>query len=140
MWIIIFLRITNLSFQKHQTRILSVGLGMAWNRYGLSCITYAYRNNVHCFFGLPKLKIIYRKYCFQKYLLKVCDKISEHDIVSAALYLIFTDFSFPEIHSRKYLLFSLSAIFSDLPRFNKKKYVIIEMRYLLDNWIIIAFV
>ena len=34
--IIIFLRIMILSFQGHQTRILSAG--MAWNRYGLSCI------------------------------------------------------------------------------------------------------
>ena len=31
---IIFLRT---SFQSHQTRILNAGLGMAWNRYGLSC-------------------------------------------------------------------------------------------------------
>ena len=35
MCMIIFLRI--LSFQSHQTRILSAGLGMAWNRDGLSC-------------------------------------------------------------------------------------------------------
>ena len=34
----ICLRIIILSFQSHQTRILSAGLGMAWNRYGLSCI------------------------------------------------------------------------------------------------------
>ena len=27
-----------LSFQSHQTRTLNAGLGMAWNRYGLSCI------------------------------------------------------------------------------------------------------
>ena len=26
-----------LSFQSHQTRILSAGLGMAWNRHGLFC-------------------------------------------------------------------------------------------------------
>ena len=36
MCIIIFLRITILSFQSHQTRILSAGLGMVWNRDGLS--------------------------------------------------------------------------------------------------------
>ena len=33
---IIFLRI--ISFQGHQTCILNAGLGMVWNRYGLSCI------------------------------------------------------------------------------------------------------
>ena len=38
MCMIIFLRIIILSFQNHQTRILSAGLGMVWNRYGLSCI------------------------------------------------------------------------------------------------------
>ena len=32
MCMIIFLRIIILSFQSHQTRILSAGLGMAWNR------------------------------------------------------------------------------------------------------------
>ena len=37
----VFLRIMILSFQSHQTRILIAGLGMAWNRYGLSCI-YSY--------------------------------------------------------------------------------------------------
>ena len=36
MFMIIFLRIIILSFQSHQTRILSAVLGMAWNRYGLS--------------------------------------------------------------------------------------------------------
>ena len=38
MCMIIFLRIIILSFQSHQTRILNAGLGMAWNRYGLSWI------------------------------------------------------------------------------------------------------
>ena len=38
MFMITFLRIIILSFQSHQTRILSAGLGMAWNRYVLSCI------------------------------------------------------------------------------------------------------
>ena len=37
MFIIIFLRIIILSFQSHQTQIFSAGLGMAWNRYELSC-------------------------------------------------------------------------------------------------------
>ena len=37
MCMIIFLRIMILSFQSHQTRILTAGLGMAWNRHGLSC-------------------------------------------------------------------------------------------------------
>ena len=37
MCMLIFLRIIVLSFQSHQTRILSAGLGMAWNQYGLSC-------------------------------------------------------------------------------------------------------
>ena len=37
MCMLIFLRILILSFQSHQTRILYAGLGMAWNRYGLSC-------------------------------------------------------------------------------------------------------
>ena len=36
MCVIIFLKIV--SFQSHQTRILSVGLGIAWNSLGLSCI------------------------------------------------------------------------------------------------------
>ena len=36
MSMIIFLRIVILSFQSHQTRILTAGLGMAWNRDGLS--------------------------------------------------------------------------------------------------------
>ena len=40
MCMIIFLRIIMLSFQSHQTRILSAGLGMAWNRYGLSWIVF----------------------------------------------------------------------------------------------------
>ena len=39
MCMIIFLRILILSFQSHQICILSVGLGMAWNRDGLSCNT-----------------------------------------------------------------------------------------------------
>ena len=39
MCMIVFLRIIILSFQSHQTRILSAGLGMAWNRYGLSWTT-----------------------------------------------------------------------------------------------------
>ena len=38
MCIILFLMIIILSFQSHQIRMLSAGLGMAWNRYGLSCI------------------------------------------------------------------------------------------------------
>ena len=38
MCILIFLRILILSFQSHQIRILSTGLGMAWNLDGLSCI------------------------------------------------------------------------------------------------------
>ena len=37
MCLLLFLRIIILGFQSHQTRILSAGLGMAWNRYGLSC-------------------------------------------------------------------------------------------------------
>ena len=37
MCIILFLIIIILSFQSHQIRMLSAGLGMAWNRYGLSC-------------------------------------------------------------------------------------------------------
>ena len=37
MCIILFLMITILSFQSHQICMLSAGLGMAWNRYGLSC-------------------------------------------------------------------------------------------------------
>jgi len=36
MCIILFLMI--ISFQSHQIRMLSAGFGMAWNRYGLSCI------------------------------------------------------------------------------------------------------
>ena len=36
MCMIIFLRIIIISFQSHQTRIPNAGLGMAWNRYGLS--------------------------------------------------------------------------------------------------------
>ena len=36
MCMIIFLRIIILTFQSHQTSILSAALGMAWNRYGLS--------------------------------------------------------------------------------------------------------
>ena len=39
MCIILFLRIIILTFQRHQTRILSAGLGIAWNWDGLSCIT-----------------------------------------------------------------------------------------------------
>jgi hypothetical protein len=39
MCMIIFLRIIILNFQSHQIRILSVGLGMAWNRGGVSCYT-----------------------------------------------------------------------------------------------------
>ena len=35
MCMIIFLRIIIISFQSHQIRILSLGLGMAWNRDGL---------------------------------------------------------------------------------------------------------
>ena len=38
MWMMIFLKIIILIFQSHQTHILSAGLGMGWNRYGLSCI------------------------------------------------------------------------------------------------------
>ena len=38
MCMIIFLRKIILSFQSHQTRILNAGLGMAWNRQGLSCL------------------------------------------------------------------------------------------------------
>ena len=38
MCMIIFLRIIILSFQSHQTRIHSAGLGKAWNRHRLSCI------------------------------------------------------------------------------------------------------
>jgi len=45
MCMIIFLMIIILSFQSHQTRILSAGLGMSWNRYGLSCIV---NENVSC--------------------------------------------------------------------------------------------
>ena len=30
----------NFGFQSHQTRILNAGLGMAWDRYGLSCIIF----------------------------------------------------------------------------------------------------
>ena len=37
MCMMIFLRIIILSFQSQQTCILSAGLGMAWNRDGLSC-------------------------------------------------------------------------------------------------------
>ena len=37
MCMIIFLRIIILSFQSHQTRILSAGFGMAWNRDRLTC-------------------------------------------------------------------------------------------------------
>ena len=37
MCMIIFLRIIIPSFQSHQTRLLSTGLGMALNRYRLSC-------------------------------------------------------------------------------------------------------
>ena len=44
---IIFLRIIIPSFQSHQTRTLSEGLGMAWNRYGLSW-TY-----IWCSWGSP---------------------------------------------------------------------------------------
>ena len=40
MCMIIFLRRIHLSFQSHQTRILNAGLGMAWNREGLSCNRY----------------------------------------------------------------------------------------------------
>ena len=40
MCMIIFLRIIILGFQSHQTLILTAGLGMAWNRYGLSCIVH----------------------------------------------------------------------------------------------------
>ena len=40
MCIILFLMMIILSFQRHQIRMLSAGLGMAWNRYGLSCIMY----------------------------------------------------------------------------------------------------
>ena len=39
MCIILFLMILILSFKSHQIRMLSAGLGMAWNRYGLSCNT-----------------------------------------------------------------------------------------------------
>ena len=39
---ILFISIIILSFQSHQTRILSVGLGRAWNRDGLSWISYSY--------------------------------------------------------------------------------------------------
>ena len=38
MCMLIFLRIIILSFQSHQIRILSTGLGMAWNPDGLYCI------------------------------------------------------------------------------------------------------
>ena len=37
MCIILFLMIIILSFQSRQIRMLSAGLGMAWNRCGLSC-------------------------------------------------------------------------------------------------------
>ena len=40
MCIILFLMIIILSFQSHQICMLSAGLGMAWNRYGLSCIDF----------------------------------------------------------------------------------------------------
>ena len=48
----IFLRIIILSFQSHQIRILSAGLGMTWNRDGLSCIdekTKTYLPSYHPF-------------------------------------------------------------------------------------------
>ena len=41
MCIILFLTIIVLSFQSHQIRMLSAGLGIAWNRYGLSCNGYS---------------------------------------------------------------------------------------------------
>ena len=46
---IIFLRIIILSFQSHQTHILSASLGMAWNWYGLSCK----KKKVYLVAGMP---------------------------------------------------------------------------------------
>ena len=85
MCMIIFLRIIILSFQSHQIRILSAGLGMAWNREWLSCtfflllrlfalfreadsnqtiILSAYVN--YYFHGIPCSKIFFR--IFQCYI------------------------------------------------------------------------
>ena len=70
-YMIIFLRIIILSFQSHQIRILSAGLGMAWNRDGLSWI---------CFANLAKgYLVIEHTVSFQEAKAELSKQVSEDD-------------------------------------------------------------